>query len=143
MLGEGSFGRVWLSRHRATGHLVALKHVRVKRPEDGLPRVLVRELLAMERLACEGIAGRSSHVVRLLYHFAHKSSVVLVMEAMMTDLAKVMRQRSERGQRMRKEEVRECMRQVMSGVEGIHKQQVMHRVRGRGERKGGRQMEGA
>ncbi len=128
VLGEGTFGRVYLARHLPTSALVALKKVRIKRAEEGLPKVLMREIQALEKLAAESTSRLSRHIVRLREHFAQGSAVVLVLEYMQADLQQVMQALTVVGQRMNIRTVQACMRQILTGVAGMHEQRVMHRV---------------
>lgn len=126
-LGAGSFGSVFLARHLPTGDLVALKKVRIKKPSDGLPRVLLREVQAMEKLSAEGAGERSRHVLRLREYFAQGAAVVLVMEYCLADLSMVLRCVGSTGQRLDRRAVKSIMHQLLSGVASIHAQCVIHR----------------
>lgn len=130
VLGEGTFGRVYLARHQRTSELVALKKVRIKRAEEGLPKVLMREIQALEKLGAEAGSRLSRHVVQLREHFAQGSAVVLALEYMVADLQQVLHALSFIGARMHMKAVRACMRMVLTGVAGVHAQKVMHRVSG-------------
>lgn len=127
-LGAGSFGSVYLSRHLPTGELVALKKVRIKKLSDGLPRVLLREVQALENLSAESGTARSRHVLKLREYFAQGAAVVLVMEYMIADLQMVIKSLATVGQRMETKAVKIIMWQCLSGVAGVHDQKVIHRV---------------
>lgn len=116
VLGEGTFGRVYLAREQSTSQLVALKKVRIKRAEEGLPKVLMREIRALESLSGESHSPLSRHVVQLRAHFAHGSAVVLVLELMQSDLLAVMRAVDLVGARMHPRAVKACMHMILTGV---------------------------
>ena len=116
VLGEGTFGRVYLAREQSTSQLVALKKVRIKRAEEGLPKVLMREIRALESLSGESHSPLSRHVVQLRAHFAHGSAVVLVLELMQSDLLAVMRAVDLVGARMHPQAVKACMHMILTGV---------------------------
>jgi cell cycle related kinase len=120
---------VYLARDVRSSTLVALKKVRVRRAEDGLPKVLMREIQALEKLGAEsgGDAGLSRHVVQLREHFAQGSAVVLALEYMQADLQQVLHALSLVGQRLSMRSVRACMRMLLRGVAGVHAQRVIHR----------------
>jgi len=126
VLGEGTFGRVYLARDTRSSALAALKKVRVKRAEDGLPKVLMREIQALEKLSAEA-SGASKHVVQLREHFAQGSAVVLALEYMQADLQQVLSSLALVGHRLPLPTVRVVLRQLLSGVAGVHAQSVLHR----------------
>jgi serine/threonine protein kinase len=115
-LGAGSFGSVFLARHLPSGDLVALKKVRIKRPSDGLPRVLLREIQALEKLSAEHGSARSRHVLKLREYFAQGAAVVLVMELMVADLQMVIKSMATAGRRMEPKAVKLIMWMCVCGV---------------------------
>ena len=116
VLGEGTFGRVYLARHLCSSDLVALKVVRIKHVSDGLPKVLMREIQALEKLSAEGHSDASRHVMHMRDHFALGSSVVLVLEYMTADLHMVIRALASLGERMQPQAVKACMHMMITGV---------------------------
>lgn len=81
-VGEGTFGEVFKARHRHTGQYVALKKVRVRNLQAGLPKHVIREIKGLEGAA-------SPHVVKLFEYFPHGNCVVLVLDFLATDLHEV------------------------------------------------------
>jgi cell cycle related kinase len=126
-LGAGSFGSVFLARHLPTGVLVALKKVRIKKPSDGLPRVLLREVQAMEKLSSSDSSAHSRHILKLREYFAQGAAVVLVMEYCISDLAQVQRSLAATGERMAHRVVKLLMFQLLSGISSMHSRSVIHR----------------
>lgn len=47
-IGEGAHGIVMKGRHKASGQVVALKKVLLKRLEDGIPETALREIKALQ-----------------------------------------------------------------------------------------------
>lgn len=127
LLGEGTFGRVYLARHLASSELVALKVVRIKSVSQGMPKVLMREIQALSNLGAE-CDGMSRHVVRMRDHFASGSSVVIVLEFMRCDLLHLVRSLGLAGETLRPREAKQIVWMVLKGVQGVHQQRVMHRV---------------
>ena len=134
-IGGGSFGEVLAGYHPASGAAVALKRILVRRPENGLPDNILRELKALQHLAGE------PHVVRLMDYFALGSSVTLVLEMcpggdlqalLGTGDAGADTNTVERGAAARREAlspgcVKTIIRQVLLGVAACHSHGVLHR----------------
>ena len=47
-IGEGTFGEVYKAKRLADGAVVALKKLRIRRPEHGLPKLVLREIKALQ-----------------------------------------------------------------------------------------------
>jgi cell cycle related kinase len=45
-IGEGTFGEVFKARHIQSGRIVALKSIRIRKLEEGIPFNLLREIQA-------------------------------------------------------------------------------------------------
>lgn len=62
-VGEGTYGKVYRAREKATGKIVALKKTRLHEDEEGVPSTTLREISILRMLA------RDPHIVRLgFYH---------------------------------------------------------------------------
>lgn len=135
LLGEGTFGRVYLARHLASSDLVALKVVRIKSVSAGMPKVLMREIQALSNLSASAGEGdaQSRHVVRMRDHFASGSSVVLVLEYMRCDLLALVKSMGAAGETLSARAVKQIVWMILRGVQATHQQRVMHRVSRRGE----------
>nr|GMC49666.1 cell division control protein 2 homolog D [Ipomoea batatas] len=59
-VGEGTYGKVYRARERATGKIVALKKTRLHEDEEGVPPTTLREISLLRMLS------RDPHIVRLL-----------------------------------------------------------------------------
>ena len=127
LLGEGTFGRVYLARHLASSDLVALKVVRIKSVAQGMPKVLMREIQALSNLSAE-CDGLSRHVVRMRDHFASGSSVVMVLEFMRCDLLALVKSLAGAGESLGPRQAKRIVWMILKGVQGVHQQRVMHRV---------------
>ncbi|KAH7523358.1 hypothetical protein FEM48_Zijuj06G0002300 [Ziziphus jujuba var. spinosa] len=62
-VGEGTYGKVYRAREKATGKIVALKKTRLHEDEEGVPPTTLREVSILRMLS------RDPHVVRLLTSF--------------------------------------------------------------------------
>lgn len=59
-VGEGTYGKVYRAREKATGLIVALKKTRLHEDEEGVPPTTLREISILRMLA------RDPHIVRSL-----------------------------------------------------------------------------
>ena len=83
-LGEGTFGEVFCAQHQETGELVALKKIRIRSPEAGIPKTIYREIKSMQLI-------EHPHVLRCLDVYASGAHLVLVLELMHSDLYQLLR----------------------------------------------------
>ena len=116
-ISEGSSGVVSKAQHLLTSRIVAIKKIRLRRLEDGLPKVAIREITALQQF-------EHQNIVQLLDVFGHGSSVVLVFECMMTDLHEVMRNMLHP---FTEPQIRYILREILRGLQYIHKLNFMHR----------------
>jgi serine/threonine protein kinase len=49
-LGEGTFGEVFKAQRTSSGEVVALKKIRIRAPEAGIPKSIFREVMSMQLL---------------------------------------------------------------------------------------------
>ncbi|MBA0550356.1 hypothetical protein Golob_021311 [Gossypium lobatum] len=89
-VGEGTYGKVYRARERATGKIVALKKTRLHEDDEGVPPTTLREVSILRMLS------RDPHVVRLMdvkqgQNKEGKTVLYLVFEYMDTDLKKYIR----------------------------------------------------
>ena len=90
-VGEGTYGKVYRAREKATGKIVALKKTRLHEDEEGVPPTTLREVSILRMLS------RDPHVVRLMdvkqgQNKEGKTVLYLVFEYMDTDLKKFIRE---------------------------------------------------
>ena len=57
-VGEGTYGKVYKAKDKATGNLVALKKTRLEMSEEGIPPTALREISLLQLLS------KSIYVVR-------------------------------------------------------------------------------
>jgi cyclin-dependent kinase len=89
-VGEGTYGKVYKAREKATGRIVALKKTRLPEDDEGVPPTALREVSLLRMLS------QDSHVVRLLdlkqgQNKEGQTILYLVFEYMDTDLKKFIR----------------------------------------------------
>jgi serine/threonine protein kinase len=115
-VGAGTFGVVFLARHLPSSALVALKLIRIKNIGEGMPKVLLREIQALEKLAAEREAKKSRHVLTLREYFAHGAAVVLVLEYMTADLQMVLKSGATLGAKLHPRHIKAIMWMCVCGV---------------------------
>jgi cyclin-dependent kinase len=89
-VGEGTYGKVYKARERATGRIVALKKTRLPEDDEGVPPTAMREVSLLRMLS------QDPHVVRLIdlkqgQNKEGQTVLWLVFEYMDTDLKKFIR----------------------------------------------------
>jgi len=89
-VGEGTYGKVYRAREKATGRIVALKKTRLPEDDEGVPPTAMREVSLLRMLS------QDPHVVRLLdlkqgVNKEGQTILYLVFEYMDTDLKKFIR----------------------------------------------------
>ncbi|KAK4779354.1 hypothetical protein SAY86_006882 [Trapa natans] len=125
-VGEGTYGKVYRAREKATGRIVALKKTRLHEDEEGVPPTTLREISILRMLS------RDPHVVRLLdvkqgQNKEGKTVLYLVFEYMETDLKKFIRNFRSTGEDIPVRIVKSLMFQLCKGVAFCHGHGIMHR----------------
>ncbi|KAA8615865.1 SPS1 Serine threonine protein kinase [Pyrenophora tritici-repentis] len=116
---EGSYG--WVSRARdiTTSSVVALKKVKMDYNQDGFPITALREISILQRCRHPNIV----HLQEILSG-DDPQECVLVMEFLEHDLKTLQEDMSEP---FLASEVKTLLRQLVSGVEYLHQNYIMHR----------------
>lgn len=120
-IGEGTFGQVFRAKLKRTGEVFALKKIRLKRVEDGISPATLRELKALQHL-------EHDNVVRLFDTFPQGSNVVLVLEYVQSDLARLL---DGAPTRLCEADVKCLMLMLLHGIGACHESNIIHRVRAR------------
>ncbi|KAK4751538.1 hypothetical protein SAY87_005020 [Trapa incisa] len=125
-VGEGTYGKVYRAREKATNRIVALKKTRLHEDEEGVPPTTLREISILRMLS------RDPHVVRLLdvkqgQNKEGKTVLYLVFEYMETDLKKFIRSFRSTGDDIPARIVKSLMFQLCKGVAFCHGHGILHR----------------
>ncbi|RYR00889.1 hypothetical protein Ahy_B06g079776 [Arachis hypogaea] len=125
-VGEGTYGKVYRARDKATGKIVALKKTRLHEDEEGVPPTTLREVSILRMLS------RDPHVVRLMdvkqgQNKEGKTVLYLVFEYMDTDLKKFIRSFRQSSQFIPPKTVKSLMYQLCKGVAFCHGHGILHR----------------
>ncbi|CAN6581694.1 unnamed protein product [Malus baccata var. baccata] len=127
-VGEGTYGKVYKAKDKATGQLVALKKTRLEMDEEGVPPTALREVSLLQMLS------QSLYIVRLLCveHVDSKEGkpvLYLVFEYLDTDLKKFIdsHRKGPNPGPMPPSLVQSFMYQLCKGVAHCHSHGVLHR----------------
>ncbi|XP_044475072.1 cyclin-dependent kinase B2-2-like [Mangifera indica] len=125
-VGEGTYGKVYRAREKATGKIVALKKTRLHEDDEGVPATTLREVSILRMLS------RDPHIVRLMdvkqgQNKEGKTVLYLVFEYMDTDLKKLIRSFRQSGEIIPAKTVKCLMYQLCKGVAFCHRHGILHR----------------
>ncbi|CAH9083675.1 unnamed protein product [Cuscuta epithymum] len=125
-VGEGSYGKVYRARERATGRIVALKKTKLPQDKEGVPPTTLREISLLRMLS------RDSHIVKLMdvkqgLNREGKTILYLVFEYMDMDLYKFIRNFRKTGKNIPPITVKNLLYQLCKGVAFCHGHGVLHR----------------
>ncbi|XP_010927310.1 cyclin-dependent kinase B2-1 [Elaeis guineensis] len=125
-VGEGTYGKVYKAREKATGKIVALKKTRLPEDDEGVPPTTLREVSLLRMLSID------PHVVRLLdliqgQNKEGQTILYLVFEYMDTDLKKYIRSFRATQEKIPSKFVKILMYQLCKGVAFCHGHGVLHR----------------
>jgi len=124
-IGVGAYGTVYRARDLENdGRIVALKRLRVQASEEGMPLATVREIALLKQLE----SFDHPNVVRLLdvccgRRTPRETRLMLVFEHVDYDLESFMN----RNQPVQLDHCRDITRQLLSGLDFLHTQRVIHR----------------
>ena len=116
-IGEGAFGVVLRAQRISDQLIVAIKKVRLRRLDEGLPKEAFREVQALQLL-------NHPNVVRLHAVFPHGSSIAIVCEFAKADLQNVMRNV---GRPLSEVEIKTIAWLAIQGIAHCHENQLLHR----------------
>lgn len=97
--------------------LVALKRVKIRKADDGLPKEFLREVEVLKYLS-------HPNIIKIYEVFVGKTNINVVYELMELDLD-VLLQKLNRPLTLN--EIKIIMRMVLTGLENVHKVGIMHR----------------
>lgn len=119
LIGEGTYGKVYKAKHRVSGDVVALKHMKMHHGDaEGVPSTLIREASLLKELSTH------PHVVSLKEACVEGSKLCLVFEWVTQDLKQLM-DKTPGGLPLA--QVKSLMFQLLRGIDYCHRKAVMHR----------------
>jgi cyclin-dependent kinase 9 len=120
-IGQGTFGEVFKARSKTDGKIVALKKILMENEKEGFPITALREIRIL-------MLFKHKNIVNLLeicrQYSRHKTSFYLVFEFCEHDLAGLL---SNLNVQFSLGEVKQLMKQMLSGLYFIHQNKLIHR----------------
>eukprot|EP00177_Eucheuma_denticulatum_P005802 GFKZ01010589.1.p1 GENE.GFKZ01010589.1~~GFKZ01010589.1.p1 ORF type:complete len:308 (-),score=44.74 GFKZ01010589.1:3552-4475(-) len=115
-IGEGTYGVVYKARELTTGHMIALKKIRLEQEEEGVPSTAIREISILKELSHPNIVLFKDvvHADKKLY---------LVFEYLDQDLKRFMDSVTS----LRPALVKSYLFQLINGIAYCHSKRVLHR----------------
>mmetsp|Transcript_36425 Transcript_36425/g.102888 ORF Transcript_36425/g.102888 Transcript_36425/m.102888 type:complete len:559 (+) Transcript_36425:300-1976(+) len=124
-IGEGTYGQVYLARHKESSERVALKKVRLDNEKgEGFPVTAIREIMILKDINHENIINLKEIVrsdVKKSNQF--KGSIYMVLDYMEHDLTGLM----ERQKHFKPAQVKLLMHQLLLGLNHCHQLGILHR----------------
>ena len=117
IIGEGTYGQVYLAEDNSTGEKVALKKVRMTNEKEGFPITAIREIKILKQLDHENIIKLKEIVVSKAKPSDYnqgKGGIYLVFEYMDHDLTGLIA--SVTGKAFREDQVKCYIKQLLEGL---------------------------
>ncbi|KAI5189697.1 cyclin-dependent kinase 12/13 [Nematocida minor] len=125
-VGEGTFGKVYKGKETATNKKVALKKIKLKNEQDGVPVTLIREISILKALSHKNIINLLDSFIQdrdKVHNFKKTSySIFLVFPFIKTDLLALIKRKQI--------EVKDAIsytEQILQGLAYIHSKHILHR----------------
>lgn len=117
-IGEGTYGVVYKAKDLQSNRLVALKKIRLKPEEEGIPSTAIREISLLKELY-------QLNIVNLLDVIHTSKKLTLVFEYCDSDLKKIMD--GLKGEKLPIDTVKLYLYEMLKGINYIHKHKILHR----------------
>ena len=117
-IGEGTYGVVYKARDLDTGHIYALKKIRLESEDEGIPSTAIREIALLKEL-------QHTNIVRLVNVLHTDKKLTLVFEYLDQDLKKLLDTLGPEGLPLA--DVKSFLYQLLNGIAKCHQHKVLHR----------------
>ena len=117
-IGEGAYSQVFKAIDQRTDKIVALKRVKIRKAEEGLPKEFVREIETLQRLL-------HRNIVRIEKVFIGKSNINIVYPFCVCDLDNLLNVKMT--QPLSMNQIQLLMKMLLSGLNKVHQIGLMHR----------------
>lgn len=124
ILGEGTYGTVYMCRNRETGKLVATKLLKQYPGDEGLSATTMREITLLLSLVSPYVVKllEADHVVRS----GEETETTIVFEYLYNNLSRYIRQEYGKGKPVPLSTARHFTYQILLGMQHCHASGVMH-----------------
>ncbi|XP_071439939.1 cyclin-dependent kinase 1 [Hetaerina americana] len=118
-IGEGTYGVVYKGKHKLTGHMVAMKKIRLENEDEGVPSTAIREISLLKELQHPNIVSLEAVVME-------ESKLYLIFEFLSMDLKRHM-DTIPKGEYLEPETVKSYLYQILQAILFCHQRRVLHR----------------
>ncbi|KAI2804640.1 hypothetical protein RDWZM_007964 [Blomia tropicalis] len=118
-IGEGTYGVVFLAKHKRTDETVALKKIRLENEDEGVPSTAIREITILKELEHKNIVGLKDVILQ-------ENRLHLVFEFLSMDLKKYI-DSIPKGKKMDMKLVKSYFHQILDGLIFCHSRRIIHR----------------
>ena len=117
-IGEGTYGIVYKAEDIQKKRIVALKKIRLKPEEEGIPSTAIREISLLKEC-------KNKNIINLIDVIHTKSKLTLIFEYCETDLKRIMDEKRE--EKLPLKTIKEYFYQIIKGLNYLHKEKIIHR----------------
>ena len=117
-IGEGTYGVVYKAEDIQKKRIVALKKIRLKPEEEGIPSTAIREISLLKEC-------KNKNIIHLIDVIHTKSKLTLIFEYCETDLKRIMDEKRE--EKLPLKTIKEYFYQIIKGLNYLHKKKIIHR----------------
>ncbi len=117
-IGEGTYGIVYKAEDIQKKRIVALKKIRLKPEEEGIPSTAIREISLLKEC-------KNKNIIHLIDVIHTKSKLTLIFEYCETDLKRIMDEKRE--EKLPLKTIKEYLYQIIKGLNYLHKKKIIHR----------------
>ena len=117
-IGEGTYGIVYKAEDIQKKRIVALKKIRLKPEEEGIPSTAIREISLLKEC-------KNKNIIHLIDVIHTKSKLTLIFEYCETDLKRIMDEKRE--EKLPLKTIKEYFYQIIKGLNYLHKKKIIHR----------------
>jgi len=119
-VGEGTYGVVYKAKDTNSGHIVALKKIRLEAEDEGVPSTAIREISLLKEL-------KDDNIVRLLDIVHADQKLYLVFEFLDVDLKRYIETGNQNRTPISLQIVKKFTHQLTSGLLYCHSHRILHR----------------
>ena len=116
-VGEGTYGKVYKAKNVDTGHMAALKRLRMESERDGMPITAIREIKLLQSL-------RHHSIVSLREMIIEEGYIYMAFEYLDHDLAGILAHPT---LTLGHGQVKYLFKQMMEGLSYLHHKNILHR----------------
>eukprot|EP01080_Neovahlkampfia_damariscottae_P005390 gene5390-9203_t len=117
-LGEGTYGKVFKSKNKKTGEIVAIKRIKMDKEKEGFPVTAIREITILKSLKHENIIDLKQVITK-----KDSMSFFMIFEFCKHDLSGLIDAKTT----FENNEIKSIMKQLLNGILKCHLLNVIHR----------------